>query len=168
MRTIASWLLLGAMGAAVSPVVVADSRPNPQKVWKVTLVTVQGGRMTAAAGAPLDATLTFSRAVRLQRVILPKGTYLFRMVTPSSIRVTRVSSAEAPRTDPRIDVTFATTTVNRTDDLSQPLFKFTQSRTNWPPRLIAIFPENSSVGYRLLDPVTRQQGSVPVATTGTR
>jgi hypothetical protein len=168
MRTIASWLLLGAMGAGVSPAVVADSRPNPQKVWKVTLVTVQGGRMTAAAGAPLDATLTFSRAVRLQRVILPKGTYLFRMVTPSSIRVMRVSSADAPRTDPRIDVTFATTTVNRTDDLSQPLFKFTQSRTNWPPRLIAIFPENSSVGYRLLDPVTRQQGSVPVATTGTR
>jgi len=166
MRTIAFWLLLGAIGAGVSPAVLADSRPNPLKVWKVTLVTVQS-RMTSAAGAPLDATLTFSRAVRLQRVILPKGTYLFRMVTPSSIRVSRVSSSE--RSDPKIDVTFATTTVNRTDDdLSQPLFKFTQSRTNWPPRLIAIFPENSSVGYRLVDPVRRQEGSVPVATTGAR
>jgi len=168
MRTIAFWLLLGAMGPGVSPAVSADSRPNPLKVWKVTLVTVQGNRMTAAAGAPLDATLTFSRSVRLQRVILPKGTYHFRMVTPSNIRVSRVSSPEAPRTEPKIDVTFATTTVNRTDDLDQPLFKFTQSRTNWPPRLIAIFPENSSVGYRLLDPVRPQEGSVPVATTGTR
>ena len=167
MRTIAFWLLLGAIGAGVSPAVLADSRPNPLKVWKVTLVTVQS-RMTSAAGAPLDATLTFSRAVRLQRVILPKGTYLFRMVTPSNIRISRVSSAEDPRTDPKIDVTFGTTMVNRTNDLSEPLFKFTQSRTNWPPRLIAIFPENSSVGYRLLDPVTRQQGSGPVATTGAR
>ena len=167
MRTIASWLLLGAMGAGVSPAVWADSRPHPLKVWRVTLVTVKGP-MTAAAGAPLEATLTFSRAVRLQRVILPKGTYLFRMVTPSNIHISRVSSTEDPRTNPTIDVTFATTPVNRTNDLSEPLFKFTQSRTNWPPRLIAIFPENSSVGYRLLDPVTRQQGSVPVATTGTR
>ena len=167
MRTIAFWLFLGAMGAGVSPTVSADSRPNPLKVWKVTLVTVQGP-MTAEAGAPLDATLTFSRAVRLQRVILPTGTYRFRMVTPSNIRVSRVRSADAPRTEPNIDVTFATTTVNRTDDLSEPRFKFTQSRTNWPPRLIAIFPENSSVGYQLLDPVRPQEGSVPVATTGTR
>src|SRR5215813_7608944 len=141
MRTIGFWLLLGAMGAGVSPAVVADSKARAKTFWDQTYVKVQG-RMAAADGSPLVATLTFAAPVRLPNVTLGEGTYLFRMITPSTLRISSVDGAT-------VYATFATTTTTRSKDLSQPLVRFKRTSSVLPPVLVAIFPENASVGYRL-------------------
>ena len=150
MRTIGFWLLLGAMSAGVSPAVLADSKARAQAFWDQTYVKVQG-RMAAADGSPLVATLTFSAPVRLPKMTLREGTYLFRMITPSTLRISSVDGA-------KVYATFATTTATRTKDLSQPLVKFERTSGLLPPVLVAIFAENASVGYQLSAPKASPQG----------
>jgi hypothetical protein len=160
MRTIGFWVLLGVMGAGASPAVVANSKARAKEFWAQTYVKIQG-RMAAADGSPLEATLTFSAPVRLPKLTLREGTYLFRMVTPSTLRISSVDGAT-------VYATFDTTTVTRSKDLSQPLVRFVRTSAVLPPVLVAIFPENASVGYRLSTPKSRQRGQVPAATAGTR
>jgi len=142
MRTIGFWLLLGAMGAGVSPAVLADSKARAKAFSDQTYVKVQG-RMAAADGSPLVATLTFSAPVRLPKMTLREGTYLFRMIAPSTLRISSVDGAT-------VYATFATTATTRAKDLNQPLVRFKRTSAVLPPVLVAIFPENASVGYRLL------------------
>jgi len=160
MRTISFWLLLGAMGAGASPAVVADSKGRAKAFWEQTYVRVEG-RMAAADGSPLVATLTFSAPVRLPKMTLRTGTYRFRIIAPSTLLISSVDGAT-------VYATFATTTTIRTRDLSEPLVKFQRTSAALPPVLVAIFPENASVGYRLSAPQPSQESHVPVATTGTR
>lgn len=159
MRTIACWLLLGTVGAGMSPVVFADSPPHPLEVWKVALVRSHDG-ISATEAAPLETTVTFTEAVRVGNLIVPAGTYLVRMVTPS---ILRISSTE----DTRIDATFAMRTVARSGDSNEALVLFNSQRSNWPRRVIAIFPENASVGYRLSNS-DRRQRDVLLASSDTR
>lgn len=165
MRTIASWLLFGAIGAGCSPIVSASpkvvSKARPGTVWTTTYVTMHGP-VAATPESPLEATLTFKGAVRLpSSVTLPPGTYHFQMVTPNTLRISRTEGAN-------VLATFATTTVTRTRDLDQPLVRFERTAYDRPPRLMAIFPENSSVGYELSMPIDQRRAPWVVATAGTR
>ena len=165
MRTIACWLLFGAIGAGCSPIVSADSkivtRARPRTVWTTAYVTMHGP-VTATPESPLEATLTFKGAVRLpSSVTLPPGTYHFQMVSPNLLRITSADGRA------KVLATFATTTVTRTRDLDQPLVRFERTAYDRPPRLMAIFPENASVGYELSMPDDRR-ALWAVATTGTR
>ena len=149
MRTIAFWLLLGAIGAAVPPAVIAYSKANEKAFWERTYVKVHG-HMAPANGSPLEATLTFAAPVRLPKTTLDEGTYLFRIVTPSTLRISSVDGT-------KLFATFPTRTVTRTKDLSQPLVKFERTSSVLPPVLVALFAENASVGYQLTASKTPQQ-----------
>ena len=165
MRTIACWLLLGTLGAGCSPIASADSKivteARPRTVWTTTYVTMHGP-VAATPESPLVATLSFKGAVRLpENVTLPPGTYRFQMVTPNRLRITSTDGA-------KVLATFTTTTVTRTGDLDQPLVRFERTAYDRPPRLLAIFPENGSVGYELSNPDAHRLGLKAVATAGTR
>jgi hypothetical protein len=165
MRTIACGLLLGTLGAGCSPIASANSKivteARPGTVWTTTYVTMHGP-VAATPESPLEATLTFKGAVRLPRsVTLPPGTYRFQMVAPNRLRITSTDGA-------KVFATFATTTVTRTRDLDQPLVRFERTAYDRPPRLLAIFPENRSVGYELSNPDAPRLGLKAVATTGSR
>jgi len=165
MRTIACWLLLGAISAGCSSIVSADpkvvSKARPRTVWTTTYVTMHGP-VAATPESPLEATLTFKGAVRLpSNVTLPPGTYHFQMVAPNMLRISSMGDA-------RILATFATTVVTRSRDLDQPLVRFERTAYDRPPRLMAIFPENASVGYQLSVPNDHRRGPWVVATAGTR
>ena len=130
-------------------------------VWTTAYVTMHGP-VTATPESPLEATLTFKGAVRLpSSVTLPPGTYHFQMVSPNLLRITSADGRA------KVLATFATTTVTRTRDLDQPLVRFERTAYDRPPRLMAIFPENASVGYELSMPDDRR-ALWAVATTGTR
>jgi hypothetical protein len=165
MRTIACWLLFGAIGAGCSPIVSADpkvvSKARPGTVWTTTYVTMHGP-VAATADSPLEATLTFKGAVRLpSNVTLPPGTYRFQMVTPDTLRISSTDGT-------KVLATFATTTVTRTRDLDQPLVRFERTAYDRPPRLMAIFPENASVGYQLSVSIDPRRAPWVVAMSGTR
>jgi hypothetical protein len=115
--------------------------------------------MTSSSGSPLEATLTFSGPVQLPKIKLDAGTYLFRMVTPSTIRV-------SSRDGKKVYGTFTTTTVTRTADLEKALVSLERSTADAPPRLVAIYPEHASSGFRPRFPSARKQANAPVATTG--
>lgn len=156
MKQIAVALLIGTACAAVSTAVMAASKTPSRKFY----VTVQG-RMTSTSAAPLAATLTFSGPVQLPAITLPAGTYLFSMAAPN---IMRVSSQDGKH----VYATFTTARVIRRTNLEQPLVRFERSAADVPPRLMAIYPENASVGFQPLFPTAGQQVNAPVATTGTR
>jgi hypothetical protein len=158
MKPIAFSLLIGATCAGWPPAVAADSKTDSKTPSTKFYVTVEG-RMTSASGSPLEATLTFSGPVQLPKIKLDAGTYLFRMVTPSTIRV-------SSRDGKKVYGTFTTTTVTRTADLEKALVSLERSTADAPPRLVAIYPEHASTGVRPLFPSARKQANAPVATTG--
>jgi hypothetical protein len=122
------------------------------------------GPVAATADSPLEATLTFKGAVRLpSNVTLPPGTYHFQMVTPDTLRISSTEGANA-----KVLATFATTIVTRTTDLDQPLVRFERTAYDRPPRLMAIFPENASVGYQLSVSIDPRRAPWVVAMSGTR
>jgi hypothetical protein len=165
MRTIACWLLLGSISAGCSTIESRESkvvsRARPGTVWTTTYVTMHGP-VAATPESPLEATLSFKGAVRLpSNVTLPPGTYRFQMVTPNMLRITSTDGA-------KVFANFATTTVTRTRDLDQPLVRFERTAYDRPPRLMAIFPENSSVGYQLSIPDDHRRALWAVADSGAR
>jgi hypothetical protein len=94
--------------------------------------------------------LTFAAPVRVPRTTLGEGTYLFRMVPPSTLRISSVDGA-------KVYATFETRTVTRTKDLSQPFVKFEHTSALLPPVLVALFAENARVGYQLTASKAPQQ-----------
>jgi hypothetical protein len=119
------------------------------------------GYMSSVGGTPLDATLTFSHAVQLPRIKLPAGSYVFTLISPSTMRVMTEDRS-------RILTTFSTMTVTRTDDIEPGLIRFERSSDSGGPRVIALFPDDTGIGYQPIYPSARKQANAPVATTGTK
>jgi len=155
MRRVIISCVLAAACAGVAPAAFGQ-----QKKTSTYSVPVEG-HLSSAQGTPLDATLTFSEPVQLPRIKLPAGTYNFMLVSPGTIRVTSEDRTQ-------VLATFSTLPVSRTSDIEAPLVRFEHTSGTAGPKVIALFPEHSSVGWEPVYPSARKQENAPVATTGVK
>ncbi len=154
MKTIVMFMMLGAASAAWSPAAAAD-RPQTTKYY----VDVQG-HLAPVSGA-LEAKLTFSAPVQVPRKELPAGTYIFRMLNPTTMTVL---SEDRMKTY----ATFSTTPTVRRHDLRRAQLRFERMSADEPPRLIGLYVDGSATGYQPLYPKLRRNASAPVATSGVK
>ena len=155
MRRVILSCVLAAACAGVAPAAFGQQRKTSKYSVPVE------GHLSSAQGTLLDATLTFSEPVQLPRIKLPAGTYNFTLVSPGTIRITTGDRAH-------VLATFATLPVSRMADTDEPLVRFEHTAGTAGPKVIALFPEHSSLGWEPVYPSARKQENAPVATTGVK
>jgi len=161
MKTIAFSLLLGAaaLGLAPAAAVQAQTQKSDARPAKY-FVDVKGhmAQMTAA----LDATLTFDKPVQIPKAILPAGTYLFTLISPSTFRVTNEEGTH-------VFAVFNTMGASRlSETTTRAQLRFENSASGEPPRLIGLFPEGSTTGFSPLYSKKQREANAPIATGGVK
>jgi len=154
MKTIVMFVMLGAACAGLSPAFAAE-RPQTTKYY----VDVQGH--IAPVSGVLEVKLTFSAPVQVPRTELPAGTYIFRLISPSTMTV---MSEDRMKTY----ATFATLPTSRRHDLTRAQVRFERVSPDEPPRLIGVYADGASTGYQPLFPKARRNANAPVATSGVK
>jgi len=152
MKTIALALITAAVCIGVGQPASAASTTSPTKYY----VTVKG-HLAPVTGSP-EATMTFSHEVQIPGATLPAGTYLFSLVTPTTMRV----MTEDGR---KVLATFYTTSVTRTHNIDHAQVRF-ERMPGGTTRLIAVYPDGASTGYA---PMFRsREAGAPIATSGVK
>jgi hypothetical protein len=165
MKTIAFSLLLGvaALGLAPAAAVQAQTQKNTARPTKY-FVDVKGN-MAQMTGA-LDATLTFDKPVQIPKAILPAGTYLFTLITPSTMRVTNEDGTH-------VFAVFNMMGASRLNErhesaLLRAQLRFEDTGAGQPPRLIGLFPDGSTSGWAPLYSKKQREANAPIATGGVK
>ena len=164
MKTIAFSLLLGAaaLGLAPAAAVQAQTQKNTARPAKY-YVDVKGSMPQMIAA--LEATLTFDKPVQIPKAILPAGTYLFTLITPSTMRVTNEDSSHVFA----VFNTMGTSRLaERHDRLLRAQLRFQDSGDGQPPMLIGVFPEGTLTGYQPIYSKKQREANAPIATGGVK
>ena len=140
MKTLAFALITAAVCIGFGQPAGAASTTSPTKYF----VTVQG-HLAPVTGSP-EATMTFSHEVQIPGATLPAGTYLFSLVTPTTMRV----MTEDGR---KVLATFYTTSVTRTQNIDHAQVRFERmpggttrtttpvglsSLSRWPSSMVSV------------------------------
>lgn len=164
MKMIAFSLLLGAATLGLAPDAAAQAQASkhastrPEKYY----VDVKG-HIAPMTGA-LEATLTFDKPVQIPKVILPAGSYLFTLIAPTTMRVTNEDGS-------KVFAVFNTMGAYRSTDenaMRRAQLRFEDTGAGQPPRLIGVFPENSSSGFSPLYSKKQREANAPIATGGVK
>jgi len=154
MKTIALALMTAAVCIGFGQPAGAQSTTHPTKYY----VTVEG-HLGPVTGAP-EATMTFSHDVQIPGATLRAGTYLFSLVTPTTMRV----MTEDGR---KVLATFYTTPVTRTNNINHAQVRF-ERMPNGTTRLIGVYPDGATTGYAPMFRKTSKEAGAPIATTGVK
>jgi len=150
---IALALAAAGLGAGLAqPAHAASNKPSTKYY-----VTVQG-RVTPTSAA-LEATLTFSGEVLVPGAKLPAGTYLFTLVTPTTMRVTSEDGAV-------VYATFYVAKATRIQSTKRAQVRF-ERMGDGTTRLIALYADDSTKGYSPLYTKPRAEAGDPVPTAAT-
>ena len=162
MKMIAFSLLLGAATLGLAPDAAAQAQASrhastrPEKYY----VDVKGH--IAPISGPMEATLTFDKPVQIPKAILPAGTYLFTLITPTTMRVSDEEGS-------KIFAVFSTMGASRAPtDITRAQLRFETSGAGQPPRLIGVFPDGSMSGYQPLYSKKQREANAPIATGGVK
>jgi hypothetical protein len=154
MKTIALALMTAAVWIGFGQPAGAQSKTFPSKYY----VTVKG-HLAPVTGAP-EASMTFSHEVQIPGATLPAGTYLFSLVTPTTMRVTTEDGR-------KVFATFYTTSVTRTENTNHAQVRFERMPAGGT-RLIAVYPDGSSTGFAPMFRKSSKEAGAPIATTGVK
>ena len=154
MKTIAISLVLGALTLGLAPAAGAQTA-KPAKYY----VDVKGH--IAPVTGSMEATLTFDKPVQIPKAVLPAGTYVFRLITPTTMRVTDEEGS-------KVFATFTTMSASRTSETMRAQLRFEDTGAGQPPRLIGVFPDGTTSGYQPLYSKKERQANAPIATGGVK
>jgi hypothetical protein len=171
MKTIAFSLLLGAAALGLAPPAAVQAQthkdkdhdqdaPRPAKYY----VNVKGNmvQMTDA----LEATLTFDKPVQIPKVVLPAGTYLFKLIAPSTMRV---MTEDGTHVFAVFNMMGASRLNERHESVLLPAqLRFQDTGAGRPPMLIGLFPDGSTSGWAPLYSKKQREANAPIATGGVK
>jgi len=169
MKTIAFSLLLGAAALGLAPAAAARAQthkdrdqdaPRPAKYY----VDIKGNmvQMTDA----LEATLTFDKPVQIPKVVLPAGTYLFKLIGPSTMRV---MNEDGTHVFAVFNMMGASRLSERHENvLLRAQLRFQDTGAGRPPMLIGLFPDGSTSGWAPLYSKKQREANAPIATGGVK
>ena len=155
MKSIAFSLLLGAAAFGLAPSAAQAQTAKPAKYY----VDVKGN--IAPVTGSMEATLTFDKPVQIPKAILPAGTYVFSLITPTTMRVTDEEGS-------KVFATFTTMAATRTGPVKRAQLRFEDTGAGNPPRLIGVFADGSTSGYQPLYSKKQREANAPVATGGVK
>jgi hypothetical protein len=127
-------------------------------------VTAQGidvhvtvlGHADAVAGDSSDHFLTFSGPVGVPGVGLAPGTYIFRLVAPTTLQVLSENRS-------MVYGMFLMTSIQRDEVTSGYTVTLEKTRKDTPARIVTIFPPHASTGYEFTYPKTEIAAADEVA-----
>jgi len=160
MKTIAFSLLLGAAALGLAPAAAVQAQTQKNTARPAKYYVDVKGHIAPMTGA-LEATLTFDKAVQIPKAILPAGTYLFTLITPSTMRVTDEEGT-------KVFAIFNTMGTYRSQEVRRAQLRFEDTGEGQPPRLIGVFPEGSVDGFQPLYSKKQREANAPIATGGVR
>lgn len=123
-------------------------------------VTVDGHMAPVAGTSSLETTLTFSHDVQVPGTTLAAGTYLFTLISPTTMRITSEDRK-------KVYTTFTTMPTSRSQVISHPQIRF-ERMPDGATRLIGLYPDGASTGYAPLYKKTHKEPGAPIPTTGTK
>ncbi|HUK35277.1 MAG TPA: hypothetical protein VLV86_15280 [Vicinamibacterales bacterium] len=133
MKPFALALIAIGISAALARPAVAQSKKPSTKYY----VTVEGH--VTPSSAALEATLTFSGEVQVPGARLPIGTYLFTLVSPTTMRVSTQDGG-------KVYATFYIVPATRVQNTKGAQIRF-ERMGDGTTRLIALYPDGATNGY---------------------
>src|SRR4051812_22822998 len=127
MKRIVLSLLLGAAAVGLAPDVVAQAQTQKNAARPAKYYVDVKGTILPLSGA-LEATLTFDKPVQIPKAVLPAGTYVFTMITSSTMRVSTEDGS-------KVFAVFSTMTASRnTATTTRAQLRFEDTGAGQPPR----------------------------------
>jgi hypothetical protein len=154
MKTITLALIAAAICAA--PVSAQTASKAASTKYYVDI----DGHMAPVSGSSLEATLTFSHDVQVPGATLKAGSYLFTLISPTTMRITNEDRS-------KVYTTFATMPASRAVTTSHPQVRF-ERMPDGTTRLIGLYPDDASSGYAPIYRKTHKAPGAPIATSGTK
>jgi hypothetical protein len=150
--------VIATVCACVTPLAIAGQQSSPSYPERFS-VPIEG-HVIPAFNSSFEARITFTEAVQLPKIKLPAATYMFRIVSPNVMRV-------MTEDETKVLATFSTAPITRGPNIDQAIVRFERGPGDARPRVVALFPEDSSVGYQPIYPSLRKQAHAPVAAVAT-
>ena len=134
------------------------SRVGPDGVDEV-YVDIDG-YVGPVSSSPLEATLTFSHDVQVPGVTLKAGSYVFTLISPTTMRITNEERS-------KVYTTFSTMPASRALTTSHAQVRF-ERMPDGTTRLVGLYPDDAASGYAPIYRKTHKAPGAPIATSGTK
>ena len=119
----------------------------------VAALLVLSSRSVRADGFDQEMVFTFSGPVQVPGVVLPAGTYQFKLADPNSDPgVVEILSGDGPR----VYATLLTTPEERTTATDEPVVTFGERKAGSPQAIQAIFYPGYTTGMEFVYPTDRK------------